>query len=101
MSGLQPWLSDTLCRLSSGGGFSVRSLWTNNDEVLFEAARPAILNGIDDIITRPDLADRSLFVTLEADLRSASGGRTANYWPISRRSARASSAFFSMRSQPA
>jgi hypothetical protein len=43
----------------------VRSLWTNNDEVLFEAARPAILNGINDIITRPDLADRSLFVTLE------------------------------------
>jgi hypothetical protein len=65
VSGLQPWLSDTLCRLSSGGGFSVRSLWTNNDEVLFEAARPAILNGIDDVITRPDLADRSLFVTLE------------------------------------
>ena len=65
VSGLPPWLSDTLCRLSSGGGFSVRSLWTNNDEVLFEAARPAILNGINDIITRPDLADRSLFVTLE------------------------------------
>ena len=36
-----------------------------HDEVLFEAARPAILNGINDIITRPDLADRSLFVTLE------------------------------------
>ena len=65
VSGLLPWLSDTLCRLSSGGGFSVRSLWTNNDEVLFEAARPAILNGIDDVITRPDLADRSLLVTLE------------------------------------
>ncbi|HZZ21492.1 MAG TPA: hypothetical protein VFE60_02455 [Roseiarcus sp.] len=65
VSGLLPWLSDTLCRLSSGGGFSVRSLWTNNDEVLFDAARPAILNGINDIITRPDLADRSLFVTLE------------------------------------
>ena len=26
VSGLQPWLSDTLCRLSSGGGFAVRSL---------------------------------------------------------------------------
>ena len=65
MSGLPPWLSDTLCRLSSGGGFSVRSLWTNNDEVLFDAARPAILNGIGDIITRPDLADRALFITLK------------------------------------
>jgi hypothetical protein len=65
VSGLPPWLSDTLCRLSSGGGFSVRSLWTNNDEVLFDAARPAILNGIGDIITRPDLADRALFITLK------------------------------------
>ena len=65
VSGLPPWLSDTLCRLSSGGGFSVRSLWTNNDEVLFDAARPTILNGIGDIITRPDLADRALFVTLK------------------------------------
>jgi hypothetical protein len=65
VSGLPPWLSDTLCRLSSGGGFSVRSLWTNNDEVLFDAARPIILNGIGDSITRPDLADRALFVTLD------------------------------------
>jgi len=65
VSGLSPWLSDTLCRLSNGGGFSVRSLWTNNDEVLFDAARPIILNGIGDIITRPDLADRALFVTLD------------------------------------
>ena len=93
--------SDTLCRLSSGGGFSVRSLWTNNDEVLFEAARPAILNGINDIITRPDLADRSLFVTLEVIYRSEAERGQRIIGAISRRSARASSAFFSMRSQPA
>ena len=65
VSGLQPWLSDTLCRLSSGGGFAVRSLFTNTDEVLFNASRPIILNGIGDIITRPDLAARALFIGLE------------------------------------
>ena len=65
VSGLPPWLSDTMCRLSSGGGFSVRTLYTNNDEVLFDAARPQILNGIGDVITRPDLADRALFITLK------------------------------------
>jgi hypothetical protein len=35
------------------------------DEVLFEACRPVILNGIEDIVTRPDLADRGLFQTLD------------------------------------
>ena len=33
--------------------------------MLFDAARPVILNGIEDIITRPDLADRAVFLTLE------------------------------------
>jgi hypothetical protein len=32
---------------------------------LFDAARPVILNGIEDIVTRPDLADRAVFQTLE------------------------------------
>jgi hypothetical protein len=56
LSGLPPWLSDTLCRLTSGGAFSTRRLFTDQDEILFVAARPVILNGIEDIITRPDLA---------------------------------------------
>ena len=30
----------------------------------FEAARPIILNGIEDVITRPDLADRAIFLSL-------------------------------------
>jgi hypothetical protein len=43
----------------------VRQLYTDQDEVLFDAARPVILNGIEDIVTRPDLADRAVFLTLE------------------------------------
>ena len=66
VSGLREWISDTLCRLATGGGFAVRQLYTDQDEVLFDAARPVILNGIEDIVTRPDLADRSLFLTLES-----------------------------------
>jgi hypothetical protein len=64
VSGLPPWLSDALCRLASGGSFAVRRLYTDDEEVLFEAARPIILNGIEDVITRPDLADRAIFLTL-------------------------------------
>jgi hypothetical protein len=65
VSGLPAWTSDTLCRLATGGGFAVRQLYSDQDEVLFNEARPVILNGIEDIVTRPDLADRALFLTLE------------------------------------
>jgi hypothetical protein len=64
LSGLPPWLSDTLCRLTSGGAFSTRRLFTDQDEMLFAAARPVILNGIEDFITRPDLADRAIMLML-------------------------------------
>ena len=66
LSDLPPWMSDALCRLASGGSFAVRQLYTDRDEVLFQAARPIILNGIEDVITRPDLADRAIFLSLTA-----------------------------------
>lgn len=66
ISGLANWVSDTLCRLATGGGFAVRRLYSDAEETLFEACRPVILNGIEDIIARPDLADRALFLTLSA-----------------------------------
>ena len=66
VSGVPSWISDTICRLATGGGFAVRQLYTDQDEVLFNATRAVILNGIEDIVTRPDLADRAIFLTLEA-----------------------------------
>ena len=65
VSGLPAWLSDTLCRLATGGGFATRQLYTNQEEVLLDATRPIILNGIKDFVTLPDLADRALLLTLE------------------------------------
>jgi len=50
-----------LCRIASGVGFATRELYSDQDEDLFEGARPLILNGIEDIVDRPDLAERSLF----------------------------------------
>ena len=64
LSGLSPWLSDAFCRLASGGSFAVRQLYTDDDEVLFKAARPLLVNGIEDIISRANLADRGIFLTL-------------------------------------
>jgi hypothetical protein len=64
ISNLPDWISDTLCRLATGGGFATRSLYSDMDETLFDATRPVILNGIEDIVIRPDLADRSMFLIL-------------------------------------
>src|SRR6266480_818224 len=65
VSTLPPWLSDALCRLSTGGGFATRRNYTDRDEELFNAACPVILNGIASVVTRPDLAERALFIMLE------------------------------------
>ena len=65
VSRLPAWTSDSLCRLSTGGGFAVRQLHTDQDEILFDACRPIVLNGIGDMVGRADLADRSIFITLE------------------------------------
>jgi hypothetical protein len=59
------WVSDALCRLSTGGGLSTRRQRTDDDEMLFDAARPIILNGIEEVVGRPDLADRSICISLE------------------------------------
>jgi putative DNA primase/helicase len=64
LSGIQPWLSDALCRLATGGGFSTRELYTDSDEVIFDLTRPVILNGIDHLAERPDLADRAIILNL-------------------------------------
>ncbi len=64
LSHISPWLSDALCRLSTGGGFGTRKLYTNDEEQIFNAQRPVILNGIEDSATRPDLLDRVLIIYL-------------------------------------
>lgn len=64
MSSMPAWLSDALCRLSTGGGFATRQLYTNDEEFFIEAQRPVILNGIEEIATRGDLLDRSILLEL-------------------------------------
>jgi hypothetical protein len=60
LSHLPSWLSDSLCRMSTGGGFSTRELYSDSDEVIFDAQRPLILTGIEEIATRGDLLDRAI-----------------------------------------
>ena len=39
-------------------------LYTDQDEVLIDATRASLLNGIEDFVARPDLADRCIFIQL-------------------------------------
>jgi hypothetical protein len=65
LSRLPDWLSDELCRLSTGGGISARMLFTDLEETSLSVKRPVVLNGIEDVAARPDLAERALQVELE------------------------------------
>ena len=65
LSHMKAWLSDALCRLSTGGGFATRQLFTDKDEAIFDAQRPVVLTGIEEIATRGDLIDRCISVELQ------------------------------------
>ncbi len=64
VSHLPAWLSDAICRLATGGGFATRQLFTDDEEAIFEAQRPVVLNGIEELAARGDLLDRSLILYL-------------------------------------
>ena len=64
LSTVSDWLSDTLCRVSTGLGFSTRTLYENDEETLFDACRPIVINGIGVLGTRSDLLDRTIELEL-------------------------------------
>jgi len=79
LSGLKPEISDCLCRLSTGGGMDKRMLYSDDDQVLIDIQKPVIINGIDDIASRPDLSERSIILNLPvipADKRR----RESEFW---------------------
>ena len=57
-------LQDALCSLSTGGGFAARKLYTDGDEAALDLRRPVLMNGIDVLVTRPDLLDRTIHINL-------------------------------------
>lgn len=64
LSSIQLWLSNAFSSLSTGAGFATRRLHTDTDETVIELARPILLNGIDDVVTKLDLGSRTLRVHL-------------------------------------
>ena len=66
VSNLSQAISDALCRLSTGGGLATRKLYSDLDEIVLDAKRPVIINGIDDLTTRADLAERCIHIELQS-----------------------------------
>jgi hypothetical protein len=64
LSHLDARFSDALCRLATGGGLRTRALYTDTEETIFDAQRPIIINGIENVATRGDLVDRSVTIYL-------------------------------------
>jgi hypothetical protein len=64
LSSLPDWLSDTICVVTEGSGESRRELFTDADESLIVACAPFLLTGIENVIKRGDLAQRTLYVHL-------------------------------------
>jgi hypothetical protein len=65
LSKLSDAMSDAFCRLATGGGQRVRKLFKDTDETLLRGSRPIAFEGIENVITRADLQDRSLIFLLQ------------------------------------
>ena len=57
-------ISDALCNISTGGTFSTRTLYQDDEETLISLTRPIVLNGITNFAKSSDLIDRSIFFRL-------------------------------------
>jgi hypothetical protein len=66
LSGIPADVADALCRLSTGGGFATRALYSDDEERVFDGQRPIVTTSIVDVATRSDLADRTLVALLHA-----------------------------------
>ena len=69
LSAIPAWQSDALSTVATGGGLATKLLYTDADEMIFEAQRPIILNGIPFLADRPDLAERAFVRPLQDNIR--------------------------------
>ena len=64
LSQLTKSTQDFMCSVSTGGGDATRRLHTTEDEAAWDTKRPIVMNGINQLVTRPDLADRTICMEL-------------------------------------
>lgn len=57
-------MSDALCRQATGSGFATRTLYSDDEETIIDTKSPLMMNGIENVVRRHDLADRSIIINL-------------------------------------
>jgi hypothetical protein len=62
---LPSWFSDEVCKAVTGGGNSKRTLYTNDDDTIYNYKRSLIVSGINNWLTETDALDRSIIIELE------------------------------------
>jgi DNA-directed RNA polymerase subunit RPC12/RpoP len=65
ITSIPTWISDRLCRAATGGGFTKRELFSDDEDVIYMFKRCVGLNGINVVAQRGDLLDRGLLIGLE------------------------------------
>jgi hypothetical protein len=80
LSNLVDWLSDALCRLCTGEGFSKRELYTD-DDIVYKLRGLGGITGINLVVTKPDLLDRAIILRLEA-IPEASRREETELWNL-------------------
>jgi len=64
-SPIKPWISDELCKVVTGGGFSKRELYSDDEDIIYQMQRCLIINGINLVATKPDLLERAILFKLD------------------------------------
>lgn len=80
LSNLQKWLSDSLCRISTGGGHATRQLYADAEEQIFESTRPIVLTSIGGVASNSDLVDRAVFLSLPR-ITEEKRRTESDFWP--------------------
>lgn len=62
LSRIPDWISDQLCKAVTGGGFTKRKLYTNDEDVVYILMRAIGFNGINLAATKADLLSRGLII---------------------------------------
>lgn len=62
LSYLTAEMSDAMCCIATGTGFTCRALFTDRTEAIFQFCRPIITTSIEDIASRSDVCERSILI---------------------------------------